>query len=208
MSEIVKLVKEWESFREQSREGGLVEFAHWLLEKSGHNHRSVEHRLRLINVDHKVFAKPDESVQLSGQAGFLMARLSRFGTLYAKPVMHKHGLNSILDFGFIATIDYSIKIGKKELCQQTLTETTTGMDIIRRIKSLGYVKEQTNEADKREKLLTVTATGKKVLGAIYRDLASLPDLLVGMPLEDRKKIVAWLRVLDEHHTSSYRNIKG
>jgi DNA-binding MarR family transcriptional regulator len=199
MSNLVQLMSRWEEYAAQTKTPSVDEFAVWIITTQ---HASSS------NPDGERLKRDSEARQYAAQAGYLISRLSRFARMYGKPIVQRYELNSMDDFGFLATIDRSKVIGKKELCDRSLTELTTGIDIIKRLKKLSYIREAINPKDKREKLLTLTEQGKKVLTSIFTDFLELPDILVDMPSKDRKTIVEWLNKLDQFHSKTYKTILG
>ncbi len=80
-----------------------------------------------------------------------------------------------------------------------LQEVTTGVDIIKRMIALGYLKETIDRKDKRQKLLQMTQKGKKVLQSIEKDFLGMPDVLGELAPANRKTLVNWLMSLDHYH---------
>jgi DNA-binding MarR family transcriptional regulator len=206
MSNLVQLVSRWEEYAAQSKSPTVEEFAVWMIT---HSDSALQEKTKgAVNLDSDRFKRDSESRQYAAQAGYLIARLSRFARMYGKPIVQRYNLNSMDDFGFLATIDRFKSIGKKEVCDRSLTEFTTGIDIIKRLKKLSYIKENINQKDKRERLLSLTEPGKKALYAMLNDFRELPDILVDMPVKDRKVIVEWLKKLDLYHSKTYKSILG
>ena len=77
-----------------------------------------------------------KQAKLSMQAGYLIGRLNQYVLVYTKPSMKKHGLHSMDDFGYLATVQWHSTISKTIACQAMLHEITTGTDIIKRLERL------------------------------------------------------------------------
>jgi len=150
---------------------------------------------------HPIFQRETDDARQRGQASYLLARLHRLLRQYMKPVIHEHGIATADDFGFLATIHVRGQIGKAQLCEHAAVEITTGMDVIRRLRTAGLVKESVNPADRREKLLSLTAAGSKKLHALFKDLDGLPDVFADLPAEARALLLRWLARLDHFHTA-------
>ena len=66
------------------------------------------------------------------QAGYLIGKLNQYVLVYTKPIIKKHGLHSMDDFGYLATVQWHTTISKTKACQAMLHEITAGTDIIKR----------------------------------------------------------------------------
>lgn len=204
MSELVQLVSAWENFKEAYPKGDVQEFGQWLTKQK--SEARYEENKKFSAKD-PAFEHQGEETKLTLQAGYLIGKLYQYLTVYSKPVMKKHGLHSMDDFGYLATVDWYSTIAKTKACAAMLHEVTTGTDIIKRLIRLGFLKELNDKNDGRQKLLQLTAKGKKALAAIQIDFAGLPDVLGDLKKEDRQKLVGWLIDLDVWHDQKLKEYK-
>jgi DNA-binding MarR family transcriptional regulator len=198
MGKLVDLVTNWEAFLAERPEGSLAEFGHWL---------NREEEPRRFHSGDPAFGQYADSARISMQAGYLIGKLHGYLQLYAKPMMRKHGLHSMDDFGYLATVNWHGTIAKSQACANMLQELTTGGDIIRRLIERGLMKEVTDAEDRRRRLLQLTARGKNVVESIQREFADLPDVLGDLDAESRVQLVQWLAGLDHWHDRIVRNKK-
>ena len=119
----------------------------------------------------------EKQVKLSIQAGYLIGKFSQYVLVYTKPIIKKHGLHSMDDFGYLATVQWHGTISKTKACHAMLHEITTGTNIIKRLERLLFLKELPDKTDKRQKILQLTAKGTKVLAQVYKYFCGLPDVL-------------------------------
>ncbi len=198
MGKLVELMTEWEAFLLENPEGTMAAFGQWL-------NRAPEPK-RFHSGD-AAFQKYADASRISMQAGYLIGKLHGYLQLYAKPMMRKHGLHSMDDFGYLATVNWHGTIAKSQACANMLQELTTGGDIIRRLIDRGLMKEVTDAGDRRRRLLQLTARGKKVIEAIQLEFAELPDVLGDLDGASRAQLVQWLAGLDQWHDGVVRNKK-
>ncbi|GAA4323214.1 MarR family winged helix-turn-helix transcriptional regulator [Flaviaesturariibacter amylovorans] len=186
MGKLVELMGAWEKFTAAHPDGTLPEFGAWLA----------------CGNDVLPDATPDAAPmaqQLALQAGYLLAKLNQYVAVYAKPLVRRHGLNSLDDFGYLATVQQSGPLSKSRACALMLQEVTTGNDIIRRLVSRGLVRETPDVQDRRQKLLHLTPEGAKLLFSLFEGFRELPDVLGPLPLPERRALLDWLGQLDRHH---------
>jgi DNA-binding MarR family transcriptional regulator len=202
MGQLVELVKAWEDFQAQHPQGTLDSFGYWLRIK---NNVPLEKTFR---ADDKEFDKFEAEAKLSMQAGYLIGKLNQYVLLYTKPIMKKHGLHSMDDFGYMATVQWHGTITKTKACQAMLHEVTTGTDIIKRLGRLGFLKELADKSDKRQKILQLTAKGTKVLARLQEEFRELPDVLGDLDQKSRSSLVAWLMNLDVYHDRIVKELRS
>ncbi len=201
MSQLVELITKWEKYKHVNPGGTVSAFAAWLSKETG----PVESVIKVFKADDPQFDAITEAIKLTSQAGYLVGKLYQYLLIYTKPVMKKYSLHSMDDFGYLATVDWHGTISKSKACAAMLQEITTGSDIIKRLVGLAYLKEVADKGDKRQRLLQLTAKGKKVLVGLHQDFAALPDVLGNLEMESRRSLVTWLMQLDEFHDQVVKN---
>lgn len=205
MSELIELITKWESFKQELPKGTLKDFGKWINGEDQVATKPVN--AENFGASDPEFDKYPERQKATMQAGYLIGKLYQYLMIYTKPLMKKYGLHSMDDFGYLATVDWHKKISKSKACAAMLQEVTTGMDIIKRLIFLGYLKEIPDQTDRRQKFLQLTAKGKKVLQLLQADFASLPDVLGELNLENRRKLVEWMIDLDRYHENILKERK-
>ena len=149
-----------------------------------------------------------KQAKLTTQAGYLIFNLNQYVLVYTKPSMKKHGLHSMDDFGYLATVQWHSTISKTIACQAMLYEITTGTDIINRLVRLLFLKALPDKTKKRQKMLQLTAKGTKALAQLYKDFRELPDVLVDLEKKSRTSLVAWLMNLDTYHDRIVKEMRS
>jgi DNA-binding MarR family transcriptional regulator len=202
MGQLVELVQAWENFQALHPQGTLESFGFWLRTRNG------AATAKEFRADDKEFDKYEEQAKLSIQAGYLIGKLNQYVMVYTKPIMKKHGLHSMDDFGYLATVQWHGVINKTKACQAMLHEITTGTDIIKRLVGLNFIRELPDTTDKRQKILQLTPKGTKVLAQLKEDFRELPDVLGDMDQKSRTTIVMWLMNLDIYHDGVVKEMRS
>lgn len=202
MGQLVELMKSWEEFHLQHPKGDLQGFGFWL------RNNTAENPAKAFRADDKEFDKYEQEAKLSMQAGYLIGKLYQYVLIYTKPIMKKHGLHSMDDFGYLATVQWHGTITKSKACQAMLQEITTGTDIIKRLIKLAYLKEVGDKTDKRQKLLQLTAKGTKMLALVQEEFKDMPDVLGDLDAKSRSGLVSWLMSLDAYHNRVVKEFRS
>jgi hypothetical protein len=202
---ILPLVEKWEQFIEANKSGTVEQFAVWVLQQDEPKHAlpnadawSPEIDPILKNLKFK--GDYPGIPEASGLAGYMLVRLFKALRFYFKPLLQKHELSSIDDFFFLATLTW-----KKALCQINMTDTPTGMDIIKRLVKQQLVSEKENTEDKREKLLTLTEMGQQKIYAVFSEDYHIQDVMADMSIEERGIFITSLDRLNHFHTKIYNH---
>lgn len=213
MSQLVELIKNWEKFNAAEPNGTVDDFAIWLSNKLNRTEgkailhsKTTEKETTEFHGDDETFDKYPGNQKTSMQAAYLLSRMNQYISFYTKPMMRKHGLHSLDDFGYLQNLQHFGNITKTKACDLMMQEYTTGVDIIKRLIRNGFVKEKVAKEDKRAKLIGLTAKGQKVLDNMYHDFLELPDTLGTMKDKERQTLLQWLMLLDEHHNAYVKAI--
>lgn len=181
----------------------MEHFAVWLLQ-----HKKGERQTAGLLNDPALQAYFDQNSYerfgyLSSEAAFLIGRLFKYVRHYSRPILTAAGLSSQDEFGILAHTDFSGVCTKKSAIEDNMMDATTGIDAIRRLVNKGLLQEKINEHDRRERLISLTPTGKAVLQQVYRGFASIQDVLADLSQEERQQLVVFLKSLDEFHGKLY-----
>lgn len=212
MSTLVELIQHWEIFIGEQPDGTIDSFAIWIISQGGNTDEAVPVK-SVATPDEPVFHGDDPEFdkyagtqKTSMQGAYLIGRMNQYVTYYTKPMMKKHGLHSLDDFGYLQNIRYFTNITKTRACELMLQEITTGVDIIKRLINNGFIVEKVNKDDKREKLLQLSPKGEQVLNEIYFEFLKLPDTLGSLSETDRQTLLLWLQQLDVFHDTVVKGL--
>ncbi|GEP91664.1 DNA-binding transcriptional regulator, MarR family [Chitinophaga terrae (ex Kim and Jung 2007)] len=183
MSELVKLISAWEEYSQKNSSVTATDFCMYFLAKESNN--QLFSGLTPPDLD-TVFAK-------------LVGRLAGMHRVYLKMALQEIPGFDLEWFYFLNSIYQMKEVKKTQVIQYNFTEQTTGIDILNKLKNLGYIAERTDPDDKRAKLVGITKAGEKMLFRLYQ-LLYKPNLLMyhGIDPKDKQVIINLLK--DTEHT--------
>lgn len=209
----VPILIEWERFTEEHPQGNIREFASWLLTHTDPLRKDLPARAsqsQLLQAEPVAQTEPlmksgmrlSEAFQENGDfvAWFFMGRLIRYVKFYTKAMMTQHGMSGPDEFLFLSLINEMDRPTKKEVCIAHASELTTGMDILRRLRTLGLIEEHADERDARSKRLTLTDKGHKTIDEVSVGLGQLQhSVLADLDPANRKQLIETLQYLNNYH---------
>lgn len=183
---VVDLVNRWAEFEKSYPEAGLEQFCHWVLNNEG---PKPIHQSRYSN---------------EGDSAQLLARLSRYATIYSKDILAKHGLESAYEFGVLMQVLENEQPKKSELTERMLIGFTSGIGMINRLIKRGLLKEWADQTDKRTKRLSLTMAGMRVLQNCLPDMEKLAQIVFS-PLNESEKnmLLILMKKLDIVHKHAF-----
>lgn len=189
------LIHKWEAFLETNQGDSLEDFAKYILDES----ESLQEEGTKRNFES--FEKPFKYPYLTAEAGRAIFRLYKFSRIYSRPIMIGVGLNSFDEFSILTTLLTKKEATKKYLIEENLIELTTGMDMLKRMLQQDLLKQRVNPEDKREKLVSLSENGQKVLFTILKEFQSMEDVLGDLNKEEREQTIQYLERLDSYHST-------
>lgn len=200
--QISQLINYFEQFETEMQNDSMHEFAAWLVQKTGKNRHFGE---ELENPKTEI---PENHWTMNGQIGALLGRMGRFARFYTKKAFENLPIHSADEFGLLMGIKELGKPSKSELMAMTLTEMTTGVEMLRRLCKAGFVAEITDEKDKRAKRLFLTPEGEKMIWLALQNMVQVGDMSFDMlSLSEKMSLLTILSKLNGTHTQLYRQNK-
>lgn len=194
MSELIKLISAWEAYAQKNPVHiSATEFCMYFLAKESNS--ELFSGLTPPDLD-TVFAK-------------LIGRLAGMQTAYSKMALQEIPGFELEWFYFLSSIYHLKEVKKTQVIQYNFTEQTTGIDILNKLKKLGYVAERTDPDDKRAKLVSITKAGEKILFKLYQ-LLYKPTLLMynGIDHKDKQVIINLLKDTEHQHQELLSNSRN
>jgi DNA-binding MarR family transcriptional regulator len=209
MPSAVPVLQKWEEYIQMHPEGNLAQFGAWLQTQAVEGIPVSAEAARLsLYIDRKRFKDAATSAPRTDQyAGYLIGRLYKFVRFYMKPHLQEAGLNSVEEFGFLASMQELRESNKKDLIAANMVEPTTGLDIIKRLVKNELLREETHPQDGRAKLLVITEKGKAVLRQLFISFGQLPEILPDLEPQQKEILLSILEHLDRHHTSTFEKYR-
>jgi DNA-binding MarR family transcriptional regulator len=168
--ELIKHVKEYEKVHDND---DIKEFSIYLKDKLFSSHPNKTGKIFNKDEFHNYVLYPE--IEFSA----LLTGLYRFSKHYLKKAFAGSKINTIDEFGFMATLLKEGSLLKNELINKHLLEVSSGSEIIKRLQKNGLIKEYPDENDKRAKRVTLTREGKKEIFSSFDDMYKVSRLIVG-----------------------------
>lgn len=132
--------------------------------------------------------------------------LYRYIKFYAKTALSGSAINTIEEFGMLATAMQQQAISKTELIRKNVIEKSSGIEIVNRLIKAGYIGQTDNPEDQRSQLMILTPAGRQALFSVFQKMDVLGIIAAGNLTDAEKyQLAALLRKLDEFHFQNYNN---
>jgi DNA-binding MarR family transcriptional regulator len=206
MASVIPLISLWEEFVQESSDGDVQQFALWLLKKDIPNKESG-----LL----KPGVKPGKTVQgdvakdlnESSKALMHISRLHRYMQLKSKPLIKKLGFGKDHEYLMLTYIYLLKEPNKKELAKKMLLENSTTVEISNRLVKRGYVRETTDEEDKRATRLSLTAKGEQKLFESYESMEkAYAGFLNCLNTAEQSQLIKLLDQVEQYHYAAFEAV--
>ena len=200
IEKIENLLLHWKKFRENGGEN-LVDFADWLKkrqipEKEPINPVPVQ--VEQFMIQNPVYA----------QIGYFWGRLNRYASFWAKKAFTDLPIKTVEEFGILMFVKISENPRKSEVSENSLLETSTCLEIIKRLVRQGFLIEQKDQKDKRSVRISLTETG---LGVLFQSLQKMQEishlLSAELPEKQQHELLAMFQTLDHFHFNLLQKAK-
>jgi MarR family transcriptional regulator, lower aerobic nicotinate degradation pathway regulator len=153
---------------------------------------------------------PEENAQSeSVEIGKLLVYLNRYAKNYAKKALEGSLLGGMDEFVYLAILLYEGALTKSELIHRNRHEKPTGMEIIRRLLTAGFVEQSDDPDDRRSKRLLITDAGKAVFGQVVERMDFVSELLTGnLNSAEKMLLLQILEKLEGFHQLILAKTKG
>ncbi len=190
----IPLINQWEAFLKTEQGTGVEDFARYIL-----NRAEKTDEINANKID-GLPPKSEDYPYLTAEAGQAIFRLYKFARMYSRPIMADVGLNSFDEFSIMTTLLNEQETAKKYLIEKNLIEFTTGMDMLKRMFKQKLIQERVNPDDKREKLVSLSEHGRRVLFKILEGFQTMEDVLGDLNKKEREETIHYLERLDRYHS--------
>lgn len=184
MKPLTELITEWDNYTGKAAQPTVADFC--------------EQYLRKKNKKKKETAGEIPPQDMDGLIAELVGRMSGLHTTYAKMMLKELPDVELEWFYLLNIIKYKKEAKKTDIISLSLLEQSTGIDILNRMKSRGLITEKNDPADKRARLISITAKGNALLTQIGSNLYKVTYLLYNdIKKEDKQAII---RIFGDLHT--------
>lgn len=209
MSEQIKLISELlthvDDYLKTSKHIDIVGFSHFLnnqmLQKPGIQDQSNTR----INFEKENYKNYKQYAEI--EFSTLLTNLYRFAKHYVKKAFKQTDIKTIDEFGFLASLLRHKHLLKKELINQHLLETSSGSEVLKRLKAKELVTESTYEGDKRARLVSLTPKGVQTIMNSFEEMHKVSEIIIGNLSDDELKqsLKIFNKLSDFHHRIHQEN---
>ncbi len=179
----------------------------------------VQDFMKWMNRRTKVEEKEEESFEKSkfvplqggveAKIGQLIALMYKYIRFYFKKGLKDSLLQTIEDFGFLATLATFGDLKKNRLIQKNTSEFTSGMEVIRRLERNKLIQSFSDPDDKRARRVKITDLGTKVFLEALPVLRQIGAISTGDLSEKEKyQLFELLERLNIFHNPIFHEEKG
>lgn len=196
MKKAVQLINEWADFDEEYPEASIAEFCrHYLIRK-----REAENRGKTTEGP---VPPQQENILLK-----LLGRISGIGQIYARDMLSDIPEIQLEGFYYLVGIMHTGDSRKTDIISRNLSEFSTGIDILNRLKAEGLIEERVDPSDRRAKLISITEKGRKVLFQCFRRMSKVGGILFDEVAEDDRKLcIQLLKNVEIKHSKLAAKVK-
>ncbi len=139
----------------------------------------------------------------------LVVYLQRYAKGYTRKALEGTALNSDDELIYVIILFHNGPMSKTALIHENRHEKPTGMDIIRRLISAGFIAQSDNPEDGRSKLLQITESGKNLVQKLEPRLNFVAELLTGnLDQNELGTLFHLLEKLENYHQVIQAKSKG
>ena len=195
---ITELIQQFKIFEKECKSTDLQHFAIWLANK-------LDADVSIPIPSGEEGKNPAMKMNVDSQIGYLLGRIGRFSRLLGKKVMEDLPIQGVEEFGYLTGIRVAGNPSKSELITMSITEMTTGVEIIRRLVQAGLVTETPDPNDKRAKRLKITPLGEEVQIQAMQKMHEIGKTGFGFLTEKEKsQFLNILNKLNRVHTEVFK----
>lgn len=183
VNKLTELIQKFATYSEVHENQDLENFAFWLLKKKDNTSTAPEQ-------------------QLNRDLGYYINRINRYGKYLSKQFLEETAISSLDEFSFLTVIKALGKPSKSEVYEATITELTTGQQMMRRLINMGLIGEETDTEDKRMKRVFLTEEGKETQALAFEQIGKECNLKFGkLDITHKKELLKLLKELDKHNST-------
>jgi DNA-binding MarR family transcriptional regulator len=125
---------------------------------------------------------------IDGDITMYIVFMYKYASFYSRKVFKHSLIYSIDDFGVLATLLPNKQLKKADVIRETISEKSSGNEVLKRLLRQKLIKETNNPNDKRSKLLEITTEGMTAMNALWVQMDKMGTLVTG-DLSKQEKLV-------------------
>ncbi len=192
MDKIIELLKSWELYENEVKDGSLGGFGNWLTSKS----KPAQ------NVSNKPYLS-----EINGAFGHYFGMLIGYAEAWERLTFRNYPIKGFNDFFILQLVKAKEFPTKNEIAAVSTEENSTVFEAIKRLIRKGLLEERIDAFDKRVRRVVLTSEGKDLISKVNHSTSKLSNLIVGDLEEDEiKQMTQWLMRLGEFHRKLHQNV--
>ncbi len=139
----------------------------------------------------------------------LIVHMNRYAKSYSKSAIYGSDFSTQEDFIYLITLKAFGAMSKMDLIKKNVHEKPTGMQIINRLTSQGWVDQIASKQDKRSKILHINDKGIQVLDKQMDKIRQATQIVTGdLTKPEKLELIRLLNKLNDYHLPIYeKNIE-
>lgn len=188
-----------ETFEKAGKGSSVSDFISWLKDESKETSEVNINNVRFVPLQGGTNAKISQ----------LIALMYKYVRFYFKKGLKDSMLQTMEDFGFLATLAVFGDLRKNELIQKNTSEFTSGMEVIRRLERYGLIQSFPDPDDKRARRVKITHKGQAAFFEALPVLRNIGEIATGRLTEDEKlQLLELLEKLNHFHNPIFHDEKN
>ncbi|HLO70692.1 MAG TPA: hypothetical protein VK167_07480 [Flavipsychrobacter sp.] len=202
LKELITLTEQYEAEVDGKVKPTAKDFAVWLFNKTKSDPSAD---LRMGN---EPYEQVDNGNKIETEISILIVNMYRYARVYSKKALENTPLQTVDEFGYLATLLTYNCLKKTELIAKNIHEKPTGMEIIKRLLQNGLIDQFDDEQDKRSKLVKLNDKGKGLLYSIFGKMGKVSEIVTGdLETDEKIQLLYFLKKLDRFHHHIFTNEK-
>lgn len=194
--DLISLTEEFE-LEFASDEINVANFSIWLSERYSYHTQASE-----LDWEGKIKGRSAESI-----INTLLVHLYKYAKIYSKIAIADAPFSTMEDVIFLINLLHFGSMSKKQLIEMNVQEKSTGIQIINRLLSTGFITEQVDVNDKRSKLIAISTKGESELLAHMDKIREASRIVVGNLTEkERFQLIQLLQKLENFHKERVKDL--
>ncbi len=202
--ELIELLHDYEVSLTKDANFTLPDFVQFLNQKFEPNNLSLrqiggDQEPNLIKARQEANADP----------AILITFMYRYAKAYIKKALAKAPIQTPDEFAFLITLLSFESLTKTELIQKQIMEKTSGIEVIKRLKNLGFIEQFADHVDKRSVRVRITDSGRSTIYTLLPEIGKVSQIVIGNLKEHEiNQLTFLLKKLDYWHHDIYTNNKN
>lgn len=196
INQVIGLIEKFDTSEDsKSYTKDLIGFKRWIYD----DQRETDHLYNELNWEGKENGRSPES-----EISTLIVHLNKYAKTYSKSAIYDSEFSTQEEFIYLINLKAFGSMTKTELIKRNLQEKPVGMQTINRLVGQGWIQQNDSIADKRSKIISITAKGLTALEDIMEKIRQASQIVTGtLSTTEKMQLIKLLQKLDHFHQAIY-----